>query len=62
MTRFNGSQAFVTGGGRGIGADVARRLAADGANVWVCDIDLDASVLLAAEDLERSRSGSGGRG
>ena len=35
--------AFVTGGGGGIGGEVARRLAADGRAVAVGDLDLDAS-------------------
>lgn len=34
--RFQGKVAFVTGGGSGIGAATARRLAAEGARVVVC--------------------------
>lgn len=41
---FDGKAAFVTGGGSGIGAAVAARLAADGARVAVADIDLDAAT------------------
>jgi len=38
--RLAGQRAVVTGGGRGIGAGIARRLAAEGAHVTVADIDL----------------------
>jgi 3-oxoacyl-[acyl-carrier protein] reductase len=37
--RFEGRAALVTGGGRGIGAATARRLASEGAAVAVSDID-----------------------
>lgn len=45
--------AFVTGGGRGIGAAIARRLAADGLRVTVAGRRLDVVQALAAEDPER---------
>jgi len=36
VDRFNGKQVLVTGGSRGIGAAIARRLGAEGAMVAVC--------------------------
>jgi 2-hydroxycyclohexanecarboxyl-CoA dehydrogenase len=46
---MQGQRAFVTGGARGIGAAIARRLAADGAHVVVADLDKVAAEVLAAE-------------
>lgn len=38
MMKLNGRTVIVTGGGRGIGAAMAARVAADGANVVVADV------------------------
>jgi len=46
--RFDGRRAFVTGGARGIGAAIAARLAAEGAEVVIGDLDVEAAGELAA--------------
>ncbi|AWS49193.1 dehydrogenase [Streptosporangium sp. 'caverna'] len=47
--RLEGKVALITGGGNGIGAGVARRLAAGGARIVLADIDDDAGQSLADE-------------
>lgn len=49
MDRLNGQRAVVTGGGRGIGAAIARRLGAEGAHVTVLDLDLEPAREVAGE-------------
>lgn len=46
---LNGRTAVVTGGAKGIGAAVVRRLSRDGANVVIADIDEENGRKLAAE-------------
>jgi 3-oxoacyl-[acyl-carrier protein] reductase len=49
--KLEGKVAIVTGGGQGIGAEMARALASEGASVAVADIALD----------HATSSGGGGR-
>ncbi len=68
--RLEGRKALVTGGASGIGAAVAARLAAEGAEVWVGDIDVPGAEKVAGEinghaielnvtDLESARAAVG---
>ncbi len=47
--RLEGKTALVTGGGSGFGAGIARKFAAEGARVFVADINTDAAGEIAAE-------------
>lgn len=51
LVTLEGRTAVVTGGGRGLGKAIARRLAEAGANVLIGDVDKDLA-LAAAEDLD----------
>jgi 2-hydroxycyclohexanecarboxyl-CoA dehydrogenase len=47
--RLEGRRALVTGGASGIGAAIAARLAAEGAEVWVGDVDTEGAERVAGE-------------
>jgi NAD(P)-dependent dehydrogenase (short-subunit alcohol dehydrogenase family) len=45
-----GTRVIVTAAGAGIGAATARRFAALGARVWICDVDPEALARVTADD------------
>ncbi|HYB97877.1 MAG TPA: SDR family oxidoreductase [Candidatus Limnocylindrales bacterium] len=47
--KLAGKNAFITGGGSGLGAAIARSFAGEGARVCVTDIDLAAATAVAAQ-------------
>jgi 2-hydroxycyclohexanecarboxyl-CoA dehydrogenase len=49
LVRLEGRKALVTGGASGIGAAIAARLAGEGAEVWVGDINVEGAGRVADE-------------
>jgi 3-oxoacyl-[acyl-carrier protein] reductase len=49
MTKLAGKTAYITGAGRGIGRSIALKLAGDGANVVLNDLDADPAQAVVAE-------------
>ena len=47
--QLKGQSAIVTGGASGLGAATARRLAAQGAKVAICDVNAKLAESVAAE-------------
>ena len=47
MNRLSGKTALITGAARGLGAQIARRFAEEGARVIVNDLSLDAAQVVA---------------
>ncbi len=47
--RLEGRSALVTGGAKGIGEAIVRRLSAEGAQVTIGDVDTDGAEMVAAE-------------
>ena len=49
MSAVNQKVVLITGGGRGVGAEVARRLHESGANLVLTDVDEGSSADIGAE-------------
>ncbi|MCH7984404.1 MAG: SDR family NAD(P)-dependent oxidoreductase, partial [Chloroflexi bacterium] len=53
MSRFEGQVAIITGGALGIGGATARKLASEGASIFIADID-DAAAAANAGRIEQA--------
>ena len=49
MMRYEGKTALVTGGGSGIGRSICLRLASEGAEILILDIDFESAESVANE-------------
>ncbi len=47
MSDLKGRVAFITGAGSGIGRGIAQRLAADGADIYIADVDTEGAEMTA---------------
>ncbi|HNX29932.1 MAG TPA: 3-oxoacyl-ACP reductase FabG [Syntrophomonadaceae bacterium] len=57
--RLNGKTAIITGAGKGIGAAIARRFAAEGAKLVICDLN-KANIEALVEEIKKSGGNASG--